>query len=153
MSSIREHIMENIKTTLAGVTVANGYANNIKNVQRWDMRGKASVDVPYITIAAGEEGMDPVPYPMFTCRLSVFIDVWIRQIEDDVVKTDTLLSSLVADIKKAMMLDATRGGYAKNTIPKTIIPFEPSEGCPEAGIVVEVEVVYQHRRDNPDANT
>ena len=153
MSSIREHILDNIKTTLEAITVAHGYGNNILSVQRWDMRGKTTVDVPYITIAAGEEQMDPVPYPMFTCRLSVFLDVWIRQIESDSVKTDTVLSSLLADIKKALMVDVTRGGYAKNTVPKSNIPFESSEGQTEAGIVVEIEVVYQHRRDNPDANT
>lgn len=151
--TVRESILENIKTTIQGITVAGGYANTIASVQRWDMRGKSSAASPYVTIATGNELMDPSPYPLYTCRMTVFLDVWVRQTESDTKKTDTLFSSLAGDIKKALMLDCKRGGYADNTVLRSISPFEPADGAAEAGIVVEIEIVYKHRKDDPAAKT
>lgn len=152
-NTVRENILGNVKTTLEGITVVLGFANTIASVQRWDMRGKTSATTPYITIAAGTELKDPAPYPLYTCRMTVFVIVWVRQLSSDVTKTDSLFSLIVGDIEKALMTDPTRGGYAQNTVLRSNTPGESSDGEPEACMIIEVEILYRHRRDDPTSKT
>lgn len=148
--TVRENILENLKTALSGVTAANGYANDIQSVQRWRQQGNSLASVPCAVINAGPEEKDPVPNPYMTCRLTVYIDVWTRQDDSDPQSTDTLLNSLLGDIEKAVMLDITRGGYAKDTNIKSNTLFETLEGQPYSGIVMEIEIVYQHKQGDPE---
>ena len=147
--TVRENILANIKTTLEGITVANGYANTIASVQRWDKRGNALRLVPCIIVNAGQEEKEMSPNPYFTCRLSVYLDVWMRQDDADSTATDTLLSSVLGDIEKALMVNNTRGGYAIDTNIKSNVPFETVEGQPHAGLTIELEILYQHTQSNP----
>ncbi|MBL8013735.1 MAG: hypothetical protein JNN05_07790 [Candidatus Omnitrophica bacterium] len=147
--TIRERILANIKTTLESITTSNGYANTIASVQRWDKRGNALRLVPCIVVNAGQEEKEMSPNPYFTCRLSVYLDVWIRQDEADSAATDTVLSGILGDIEKALMIDNTRGGYAIDTNIKSNVPFETVEGQPHAGLTIELEVLYQHTQSDP----
>ncbi len=150
MSTIREHILENIKTTLETVQTANGYANDIASVQRWLQKGNSLRLIPCVIINAGPEEKDPTPNPLMTCRLSVYLDIFIRQDEADLTPTDTLLNSILGDIEKALMVDYTRGGYAENTVIKGNTAFEAVEGQPNAGIIIELEIVYEHLMTDPE---
>ncbi len=51
------------------------------------------------------------------------------------------------------MIDITRGGYAENTIIKSNTPLENEEGEAFCGIVIEVEIIYQHRINDPQQHT
>lgn len=147
--TIRERILANIKTTLEAITIANGYVNTIASVQRWDKRGNPLRQVPCIVINAGQEEKQMSPNPYFTCRLSVYLDVWIRQDEADATATDVILSGILGDIEKALMIDNTRGGFAIDTNIKNNVPFETVEGQPHAGLTIELEVLYQHTQSDP----
>ena len=149
MTTVRENILANIKTTLESVTTANGYDNTIASVQRWDKRGNPLRQVPCIVVSAGQEQKTPLPNPFFTCHLTVYLDVWVRQDAADVVVTDSVLSSLLGDIEKAVMADYTRGGFAKDTVLHSSVPFESVEGQPHAGLIIEIEIVYQHKQGDP----
>jgi hypothetical protein len=149
--TIRENILENLKTTLESISIASGYHNDIASVQRWRQSGNSLVAVPCIVINAGPEEKEPAPNPFTTCKLTVYLDAWIRQAQDDPQSTDTLLNSLLGDIEKALMLDYTRGGYAKDTNIKSNVLFETLEGQPQAGIIVELEIIYQHRQNDPES--
>ncbi len=151
--TVRERILVDIKMTVQKVKVAHGYNNDILSVQRWDKRGNVLKDVPCVIISSGPETKDHYPHPMFTCHLTVYLDVWIRQDAADPQVTDSILSSLLGDIEKALMLDYTRGSYAKNTILRNNVPFESVEGQPHAGLVIEIEIIYQHRQNNPSIPT
>lgn len=142
MSTVRENILENIKSTLEAVS-------SIASVQRWDKRGSILRQVPCVIVSAGPEEKEPSPHPMFTCRLTVYLDVWIRQNEADTQATDSILTGLLGDIEKTLMVDHTRGGIAKNTVLRSNVPFESVEGQPHAGIVIEIEIVYQHQQSDP----
>lgn len=148
-TSIRESILENIKTTLQGVTAANGYDNTLVNVQRWKQRGNDTRQVPFVVINAGPEEKQPRPNPQVTCKFSVFLDVYTRQADGDAVNSDTLLNSLALDVEKALMVDHTRGGYAEMTNIISIVPFESVEGQPIFGIIFELEIIYQHKMTDP----
>ncbi|MBL8014440.1 MAG: hypothetical protein JNN05_11395 [Candidatus Omnitrophica bacterium] len=147
--TIRERILANIKTTLESVTIANGYVNTIASVQRWDKRGNALRQVPCIVVNAGQEEKQMTPNPYFTCRLSVYLDVWIRQDDADSTATDVILSGILGDIEKALMIDNTRGGFAIDTNIKSNVPFETVEGQPHAGLTIELEILYQHTQSDP----
>lgn len=148
--TVRESILEDLRTTLGGITTANGFNNDIQSVQRWRQQGNSLVVVPCIVVNAGPEEKDPVPNPFMTCRLTVYIDIWTRQDEADARSTDTILNSLLGDVEKALTQDITRGGFAKDTNIKSNSLFETLEGQPYSGIVIELEIIYQHKQGDPD---
>ncbi len=151
MATMREQILEAIKTQLETISIANGYVNDIDNVQRWNQRGNPVEPSPCIIIAAGEEQKAPSPNPLYTCELPVFIDVWMCQEEDDATATDITLSSLLGDVEKCLMVDPSLGGLATEVTLRGNAPFEGIEGSPNAGIVVILQVQYQHRVTDPSA--
>ena len=148
--TIREQILENIKYTLETIRIANGYNNDIASVQRWLQKGNTFRLIPCIIINAGPEEIEQTPNPLVTCKFTVYLDVFIRQEETDTISTDALLNSLLGDIEKALMVDYTRGGFAENTNIKSNMTFEAVEGQPNAGIVVELEIIYQHLITDPE---
>ena len=148
--TVRENILENLRTTLAVITTVNGYHNDIQSVQRWRQQGNSLVAVPCIVINAGPEDKVPVPNPFMTCKHTVYLDVWARQDEADPQSTDTILNSLLGDVEKAVMQDVTRGGYAKDTNIKSNTLFETLEGQPYSGVVLELEIIYQHKQGDPE---
>lgn len=148
--TVRESILQNLKTALETILIANGYHNDIASVQRWRQSGNSLLNVPCIVINAGPEEKEPVPNPFTTCKFTVYLDVWMRQDAADLQPTDSLLNSLLGDIEKALMQDITRGGFAKDTNIKSNVLFETLEGQPQAGIVIELEIIYQHKQDDPE---
>jgi len=108
------------------------------------------LNVPCIVINAGPEEKEPIPNPFTTCRFTIYLDVWMRQDAGDLQPTDSILNILLGDIEKALMVDYTRGGFAKDTNIKSNVLFETLEGQPQAGIVIELEIIYQHKQDDPE---
>jgi len=149
--TVREKILQNLKTTLEGITVANGYNFDFapETVQRWSMHGNSLVNLPAVIISCGDEGEQSVPYPFEECALSVYLDCFYVNDEDEAISTDTYLNRLQGDIKKAILADHTRGGHAVDTNVLGTTPFETTEGQHYAGIIIEVEIKYQHQRLDP----
>lgn len=150
--TVRESILQDLKTTLETISTANGYHNDIANVQRWRQSGNSLLSVPCIVINAGPEEKEPVPNPFTTCKFTVYLDVWMRQDSSDPQATDTLLNSLLGDVEKALIQDITRGGFAKDTNIKSNVLFETLEGQPQTGIIIELEIIYQHKQDDPEVS-
>lgn len=153
METVRERILQNIKTTIEGVTIANGYNFDFtpETVQRWSMHGNRMVEMPTVVISPGDEDESSSPHPFEECLMSVFLDVFYVTDEDDLVSTDTYLNRLQGDIKKAILADATRGGEAVDTDILGTTPFETTEAQPYAGIIIELRVRYRHLRNDPTA--
>lgn len=153
METVRELILQNIKTTLEGVTIANGYGFDFTadTVQRWTMHGNRMVDLPMVIVSPGDEEETSSPNPFEECVLTVYLDVFFMNDEDDTVPTDTYLNRLQGDIKKAIIEDSTCGGNAIDTDVMGTTPFETTEGQPYAGIIMELRVRYRHLRSDPTA--
>jgi len=151
METVRERILHNIKTSLEAVSIANGYNFDFtpQTVQRWSMHGNSMVNLPCIIISCGDEEEKSAPCPFEECTLSVYLDVFYVGDENDVISTDTYLNRLQGDIKKAILQDHTRGGEAVDTNVLGTTPFETTEGQHYAGIIIEVEIKYQHLRLDP----
>lgn len=149
MPAVRENILENIRTTLTGITIANGYENTLASVQRWRQDGNQTAEIPFAIVKSLPENKTVGPNPMVTCRLTVWVLVATRQDEDAVGSTETVLNSLTTDVEKALMVDVTRGGQARDTNILGIEPFDEVEGQPAAGVIIELEVNYQHLQTDP----
>jgi len=149
--SIRESILKNLKTTMQGITVANGYNYTIASVQRWESKGNNYQAVPCIVINSGPEDKEDGPEPQTTCRFTVFIEATHRQDDDSTESSDSIMSKLLVDIEKALTADITRGNYAENTKILGNIPFEVIEGQPAFGIIINLEIMYRHKNSDPTA--
>lgn len=151
--SIRELIQKNIDTTLKTISKASNYANDIADVQRFKQQGNSFAKVPVIIQYAGDETKDPGPDPMTSCKFPVYVGCYIKHDSNsDPKATDELINSLLADIEKALMIDVTRGGYAESTFCTSNSIFQMAEGQPYAGIFIEVEIIYNHYRNDPAQN-
>jgi len=153
METIRERILQNIKTVLEGVTIVNGYNFDFTpaTVQRWSMHGNRMVDMPMVVISPGDEDESSLPNPFEECLLTLYLDIFFVNEENDPVPTDTYLNRLQGDIKKAILQDSTRAGNAVDTDVLGTTPFETTEAQPYAGIIMEVRVRYRHLRTDPTA--
>jgi len=153
METVRERILVNIKTTLEGITIANGYNFDFttETIQRWSMHGNKLVDLPAVIISPGDEEEKSLPNNFEECVLSVYLDVFFVTEESDAVSTDTYLNRLQGDMKKAILEDHTRGGEAIDTDVLGTTPFETTEGQPYAGIIMELGIRYRHLRSDPTA--
>ena len=151
METVRERILQDIKTTLEGVTIANGYNFDFTplTVQRWSMHGNRMVDMPMAVISPGDEDESSSPYPFEECVMAVYLDLFFVNDENDAVATDTYLNRLQGDIKKAILLDPTRGGDAIDTDVMGTTPFETTEAQPYAGIIIELKIRYRYLRSDP----
>jgi len=153
METVRERILQNIKTTLEAVTIANGYNFDFtpQTIQRWSMHGNRMVDMPMAVISPGDEDETSSPHPFEECVVDgLFRRIFIND-ENDAVPTDTYLNRLQGDIKKAVLQDPTRGGDAIDTDVLGTTPFETTEAQPYAGIIMELRVCYRHLRSDPTA--
>ena len=153
METVRERILANIKTTLEGITITNGYNFDFtaETIQRWSMHGNRLVDLPAVVISPGDEEEKSLPNNFEECVLSVYLDVFFVTEENDAVSTDTYLNRLQGDMKKAILEDHTRGGEAIDTDVLGTTPFETTEGQPYAGIIMELGIRYRHLRSDPTA--
>jgi len=151
--TVRERILANLKTTLEGITVANGYNFDLtpQTVQRWSMHGNRMTDIPLVIISPGNEDEKSLPNAFEECELTVYLDVFFVNAQNDAVSSDTYLNRLLGDIKKAVLLDHTRGGEAIDTDAAGATPFETTEGQSFAGVIVELKIRYRHLRLDPTA--
>jgi len=153
VETIRERILEHIKRTLEQISIEAGYYFDFteKTVQRWSMHGNRMIDLPMVVISPGDEEETSLLNGFEECVMSVYLDVFFINSEgdDEEFSTDTYLSRLQGDIKKAVLIDYTRGGNAIDTDIAGTTPFETTEGQHYAGIIVELKIRYRHKRDNP----
>ena len=147
--TVRESILLNLKSVLEYITTGHHYNNTIASVQRWSQRGQFTSSTPYIIINAGPEEKKPEPYPLNTCTLNVYIDIWTNHVETDTRSSDEILNSLLGDVEKALMADITRGGYAIDTNILRVLPCEKIDGQPQIGIWIDLEIIYQHQQTDP----
>lgn len=151
--TIRERIMKNIKTALEGITVANGYDNTVKIVERVKQGGQTTKDVPYLQITNGVESPhESQENPTLRKKLPVYVIIGTRQDEETDPKwADEVVNSLLGDVQRAMQVDPTRGGLAIDTIEGSNGPMPVEEGMTALETFQEYTIDYRHSRTDPTA--
>jgi hypothetical protein len=137
----RKLIIDNLKTTLETITVANGYKSTVTKVE---VLAKTWLQVsevlrPWLGIVPQETRYEHLPAGRVR---SVFrIDIIGHVSNGTYEEKRTRLADLLDDLWGALNVDLTRGANAVNTM---IVKSETDEGAPEAEgtIVIGLDVVY-----------
>ena len=150
--SIRELIMKDLETTMALINGTGPYTRNIASIQRFEQDGNSFDAQDTIVLAGGDESEEYGPDPLKSITLNVELDLWTRHDKAaDAFSTDELLNQYISDIKRAVMVDHTRGGNAQQTDITGSIPFETSEGAYFVGIMFQIEIKYRHNVFNTES--
>jgi hypothetical protein len=127
MTTRRERILDNIKTTLAYITVAHGYNTTVvttsETVKDWD--AVSTGEMPWLGFCSDpREGtiFEQEPNGRICCYMNIAIVGHIIALPG--ATKNQLLSNLEADIIKAMYSDHTRGRYAIDTKLNTSLTDE-----------------------------
>lgn len=147
--SKEELMMQDLKTKLEAITLANGYDNEVKSVQRFEMIEQTFVEQPVIILGfAGIEHKSRVNPNIVWEMATILIAAYIKHDKtDDTRSTDAILVSLDADIYKAVMQDRTLGGLAKDLSRVSVFPDDQQVPIPYVAHVSEFAVQYTHLID------
>jgi len=159
--SIREQIIDSVKTTLEGIDGTGSYTETATTVQRfeqsYDANGDMNVDayglanLPTIIINAfGSEKIGGSANRTRRKMMALF-SVWLFHDKvADARTTDAILNSWAKDIEIALMADHTQGALCHSTEVLMDQQIFDLEQFPDyVGVGVLVEFIYQHKRGDP----
>lgn len=155
--SIRELIFKNLKTTFQSIKGQPTYHNTVddENVNIiHGTRAQQGYNEPYIYIYPNDEVFDPNKGEKgkFFKVLSVGIESWLRQ-DDDISLMNKTLNNWIADMEYALMVDASRGGYAIDTGIVSHTPFLESVNSPKCGVITQIDIYYLQNNNDPTSKT
>jgi hypothetical protein len=137
----RKLIIDNLKTTLESITVANGYNSTVNTVE---VLAKTWLQVsevvrPWLGIVPQETKYEYLPAGLV--RSTMQISVIGHVPNGTYAEKRDRLADLLDDLFAAVNVDTTRAGNAVST---TVSSAETDEGAPEAEgtIVIDLNVVY-----------
>ncbi len=146
--SLRELIIQDIEATLATIVAGATYHHTVKTVIRGDQYEDDLSEYPACMVVGLESTEDDTRFSdrqQVTLSFTVF--GVLSQWED--LHRDT--SRLGDDIKRAILADWKRSGYAQDTHVTRTTPFilGDMETEPKAGVAVEGNIQYRHLRGDP----
>lgn len=147
--SVKERIIENLVSTLQGITTGNGYSHTVQKVNRFRIAGWQAVEFPTLMVIGVKEDKKPIeglPARM-ECRLTFVVQCICTN--DPVADSEELHNLLLRDIEAAIEVDVKRGENARET---TVLgtDFEVVEAqTPFAVSTLTGEVRFQHGRQDP----
>lgn len=153
--SVCERIMQQIQTTLEGITVAAGYANTMISVQRFSQGGQVLAETPMCVLMQGGDDVElqgPLGggFDLVSRNLTVSVVLIHRHDQEmDPRSSAAVMNSLIQDVQKAMQVDDRRGGLAITTEEVGVGELDAEEGQPELVQTVGYRIRYRHRRTDP----
>lgn len=150
-NSVREMIFQDIKSALQGISGPPSYNFRIddKSVNVIHGTHGETYQEPYIYIYPASESvrMDSGEKGKTYKALSIQIEAWLKS--EPKSEMNGAINKMLHDIEKALMIDPHRGGYAIDTRMVSNDVFIESIGSPRCGLVVSIEVDYQHWYNDP----
>lgn len=147
----RKSVAAAVQTALLAIDGTSAYFNDVDaRVYLYNRSPVTIHDYPAIVIYEGRERKELDNATKFTCALSFAIAGYVRE-GDDSEKSGEI-AEMLHDIEKALMADHTLGG---ETIDIDILgnTFIMNEKSDRVGVIVEVEVLYQHSVTDPSATS
>jgi hypothetical protein len=141
-NSKRKSILNYLKaTTLPAITVAGGYSQDIKTVERGirPLDALADSNLPALFVGKTLEKRQNITRNQFQSLLTVFIVGFCGG--SATATPQEALDDLIGDTTKALETDRTLGGNAKALEIKDITT-DDGNLAPRAGFVMEVELMY-----------
>lgn len=153
MDSIQEQIVKKVALAMSQITVANGYTNTIKSVQRYRWSGIDLNNLPTVMLVEGtcDAELTNSTHQRIRRRLELYIVVAVP--DDELSDTRTgaeILSYFAADIEKRLGASQNWDGLALMTDPPsyTELSFADAE-TPHLARGLRCEIVYEHVRSDP----
>ena len=152
--SIRGLIVDNVKTTLEGITTANGYNQDVKYVSSENLKAPDELTIeqkPSLQIIDGDEDKNAADVDSLECFLEIVITGYLERI-NDADPLQARLRNLMNDTEKALMVDETRGSKAiKTDVTKLVTDKGVLE--PHAMFDMTIMVKYFHNRKDPSSQS
>lgn len=144
-----EQIAENLKTTVAGITVANGYNHTLTPIRprRNDWSDVAPVDGMVLISQDGDAPIDNAALSTMQFAQEFMMDCVVLDSDAAETSIDTRINQVKSDIRKALLVDATRGGLAIDTMIGPSSKFDDGNGL--TGITVTCVIIYRTNLTDP----
>jgi hypothetical protein len=145
---VSELILDNIYSTLTGITTAAGYNQTVVRVDRYrPMTEPAPSIFPTLTFWIEDETRDDSYMVGQTERA---MTLTVRAYTQDGDDPSLALERLLADVERALSVDITRGGYAYDTAAEGVVEREIVNLDRPFGVgYIEFGIRYRHVRGNP----
>jgi hypothetical protein len=141
MSSIRQQLIDKVKTRFAGITTAGGYATNIGSHQfEWLMTPLESSDLPAHIIR--DEVEDTTITEKNAGHLSRSLKITVDLVLAESDATAANARKAIADVIKAVGVDDKWGGLARRTLPVRDEIMADPEGQRVSGARVTFTIDY-----------
>jgi len=155
MAYLREKILANMVTTLRGVTKANGYETNVRQVSRkYKDHDQVANFAHLCVLASGSPLRHLSTNREFEADLGFTIIGYVRPAAVDTIDGDSLgkaIESLIGDVVKALYVDFHRGdttGAVDETVVENVEPYYDWEK--NIGVmVINGHVLYHTTFTNP----
>lgn len=148
-TSLRESIVENLKTTIEAIESGSSYFTTVRRVLRGVEPVRNLTETPTIWIWDTVETKELDNISQYHCTLQIDVIAMSTAYES----RPQLMTQLLHDVEKAVMADITRGGYAIDTKITGNEAFLEVEAEPLVGITIGLVVDYLHSVTDPSAVT
>ena len=147
---IKENIAVDILAAINAITTGNGFNQTLiaRRTTRIDWWNESAGDLEVLIVQEDEEETDDQPTMAKQWNIPFVIVAHVINSDDSSAAIDTRLNQVEADIKKKLMADNTRGGYAIDTTIRPAVSFA-NEGYTDSGIMVNIEVLMRHKINDP----
>ncbi len=145
---ITEYIADNIKTAINAITFAAGFNQTLVAIRRnrVDFNDVAPEDGKVLIMQVEDEKSgQPVGCAEWVQKYLITAIVVDSDSATDSIETK--MAKVRDDIRKKLVEDTTRGGYAIDTINGPCTPFDDGEGF--TGIILETDVQYRTSFSDP----
>jgi hypothetical protein len=149
--SVKERVLQNIKSTLEGITVANGFGVNIAQVLRYRIAGYDVQEYPTLLVVGPKENKERRTGGYDKTDVTLYCDIEVLATNDSMEDSEEYHDLIMRDIEAALLQDETRGGIARDTDVLSTSFQAVNAQLPYALSIVSVKVTYAHLAKDPTA--
>lgn len=146
--TIRNKVVENVRSTLAAVSAGANYRNTIQRVYVADVTPQTAIEFPCAVIAPDSAAHDDARLGLISTRLNLLVHLRSRDLGDEVFARTGVESihDLIEDARKALLVDHTRGGVALDTHVVTDTVYPAASTVPTYAADLNVSVDFRISR-------
>lgn len=153
MTSIKENVIQGLKSNLEAIDGTGDYANEVPAAQIYThpLNIKNVDDRPVIVIHEQNEDYDDGVNFFLTRTARFTLEAW-KRIDPGVEDAGAESREWLADIERAIQADTTLGGTAINTklVSNDAVAFGTES--PDVGALVQLEIMYRTAAQDPAAS-